>query len=168
MPTPVKRSGNIRKHLTNAEKAARNRAEGALSRQGRVSLRVPKWLDAEARAIFMETKRRLKGLELLDNADAELLGIYCDAVAKYRAASRLVTKVDKDGKPIEDSQAADKDTIAGCQSWARLVAGYAEKLGLTPNARARLAKKKAEADPVDELEMMLDDVTEYVNAGGGK
>lgn len=153
MPTPVKRSGNIRKHLTNAEKAARNRAEGALSRQGRVSLRCPKWLDAEARGIFMETKRRLRGMELLDNADAEMLGIYCDAVAKYRATSKLVTPT------------ADKDTIAGCQSWARLVASYGEKLGLTPNARARLAKKKAEGAQVDEMEQLLDDVTEYVNEG---
>jgi phage terminase small subunit len=154
MPTPVKNSGNMRKHLTNAEKAARNRAEGALSRQGRVSIRCPKWLGEEAREVFAETRRRLKGLELLDNADAELLGIYCDAVAKYRAASRLVTPD------------ADKDTIAGAQSWARLVAGYAEKLGLTPNARARLAKKKAEVEPVDPMEQLLGEVTEFVNADG--
>jgi len=161
MPTPVKRSGNIRKHWTNAEKAARNRAEGALSRQKRVSLRAPKWLDAEARAIFMETKRRLKGLELLDNVDAELLGIYCDAVAKYRAGSRLISHARQIGSMTND------EDVKNCQSWARLVAGYAEKLGLTPNARARLAKKKAESEPVDELEMMLDSVTEFVNKGHG-
>jgi len=158
MPTPLKTSENIRKHLTNAERAARQHAEGELQRAKRPQLRCPKWLDDDARKIFEETKHRLKGLQLLDNADVEMLGIYCDAVAKYRAASKMLTSLDEKGLPL-----AGEDDIKACQSWARLIASYAEKMGLTPTARARLAKRKAEHGPVDPLEQLLDDVTEYVN-----
>ena len=100
----------------------------------------------------------MRGLELLDNADVEMLGIYCDAVAKYREASERLTRVDKDGLIV-----GTDDDIKACQSWARLVASYAEKLGLTPTARARLAKRKAEKGPLDEMEQLLDVVTEFVN-----
>ena len=157
MPTPVKTSENIQKHLTKAERAARQRAEAEVSRKGPAHLRCPRWLDEEAKKIFAETKRRLKGLDLLDSADAELLGIYCDAVSKYRSASRLVSKVDDEGLPV-----ATKDDLAACQAWARLIASYAEKLGITKTARARLAKRKAEPKP-SEFESLLDDVNEFLN-----
>ncbi|OGO26436.1 MAG: hypothetical protein A2136_05535 [Chloroflexi bacterium RBG_16_54_11] len=158
MPTPPKTYGNIKKHLTNTERDARQQAEGSLKRAKRPQLRCPKWLDEDARKIFEETKKRLRGLELLDNADVEMLGIYCDAVAKYREASERLTRVDKDGLIV-----GTDDDIKACQSWARLVASYAEKLGLTPTARARLAKRKAEKGPLDEMEQLLDVVTEFVN-----
>jgi len=162
MPTPLKTSENIRKHLTNAERAARERAEGELSRQKRIRLTSPSWLDDDARKIFEDTKRRLKGLQLLDNSDVELLSIYCDAVSKYRTASNLLNKVDELGRPL-----ATKDELNACQAWARLIAAYAEKLGLTPTARARLAKRKAEQETPDEMERLLDDVSDYVNGGQG-
>lgn len=162
MPTPVKTSENIKKHLTNAERDARRQAEGELTRHKRPQLRCPKWLDVDARKIYEETKRRLKGLQLLDNADVELLGIYCDAVAKYRAASQLLTHAHEVGS------LADDEDLKAAQAWARLIAAYAEKLGLTPTARARLAKRKAEREPADPLEQLLDDVTDYVNDGNGQ
>jgi len=158
MPTPPKTYVNIKKHLTNSERAARLNAEGELKRIKRPQLRCPKWLDQDARKIFEETKKRLKGLQLLDNADVEMLGIYCDAVAKYRAASQMLARLDEKELPL-----AGEDEIKSCQSWARLIASYAEKMGLTPTARARLAKRKAEHGPMDPLEQLLDDVTDYVN-----
>jgi P27 family predicted phage terminase small subunit len=139
MPTPVKTEEKIKKHLTNAERAARQKAEDEITRDKRSWLKCPDWLDDDARKIFEETKRRLKGLHLLDNADVELLGIYCDAVSKYRAASKLLAMVDEEGSPL-----STPDDLKACQAWARLIAQYAEKLGLTPTARARLAKRKAE------------------------
>jgi P27 family predicted phage terminase small subunit len=160
MPTPLKTSENIRKHLTKAERSARQRAEGELNRKKRPTLKCPAWLDEDARKIFEETKRRLRGLQLLDSADVELLGIYCDAVSKYRAYSKVV------GRMVGGTPVADKDEMAACQAWARLVAAYAEKLGLTPTARARLAKRKAEKEQLDDMEQLLDDVTDYVNGGG--
>jgi hypothetical protein len=79
-------------------------------------------------------------------------------VSKYRLASERLSMVDEHGITI-----IDKDDIAACQSWARLILSYEEKLGLTPTARARLAKRKAEREPLDPLEQLLDDVTDYVN-----
>ena len=157
MPTPLKTSENIRKHLTKAERAARQRAEAEIGRKGRTNIRCPSWLDDESKKIFAETKRRLKGLDLLDSADAELLGIYCDAVFKYRSASRLVSRLDDEGLPM-----ATKDDLAACQAWARLIVAYAEKLGITKTARARLAKRKAEPKP-SEFDQLLDGVNEYLS-----
>lgn len=141
MPTPHKTTPNMRKHLTKAERAARESAEGKLKRKHRVVVRAPEWLGLEARAVFESTKRRMRGLGLLDNVDAELLAIYSDAVIRYSTE-----------EDVQDKQA-----------WARLVASYAEKLGISPAARARLAKKAAEKVAPDELEQLLDEVTEFVN-----
>lgn len=156
MPTPPKTLENMKKHLTNAERAARQAAEGEVTRKNRSQLRCPKWLDEDARGIFQETKKRLKGLELLDSADAEMLGMYSDAVAKYREASKRLSRVDNDGVLL-----TTEDDRKDCQAWSRIVAGYAEKLGLTPTARARLAKRKAEQPAVDELTQLLDEPDEW-------
>ncbi len=141
MPTPHKTTENMRKHLTKAERATRESVEKRLERKHRVVVKAPEWLEADARAVFESTKRRMRGLALLDNVDAELLAIYSDSVIRYSEA------ID-----VQDKQA-----------WARLVASYAEKLGISPAARARLAKKAAEKVAPDDLEQLLDDVTEFVN-----
>lgn len=144
MPTPHKKTANMRKHLTKAERQARESVEKQIERKTRVSIRAPKWLEADARKVFEATKRRMKGLQLLDNADADLLAIYSDAVVKY------TKEVD-----VRDKQA-----------WSRIVVAYAEKLGISVSARARLAKKAAEQAPPDDLETLFDEVTEFVNDRG--
>lgn len=143
MPTPLKSTGNMRKHLTKAERQARESVEKQLTRSARVSIHAPKWLGAEARKVFEYTKRRMRGLGLLDNADADLLAMYCDAVVHYK----------------DEMETKDK------QAWSRVVLSYAEKLGISPAARARLAKKAAEQIAPDDLEQLLDDVKDYVNSG---
>lgn len=153
MPTPPKRLENTRKHWTNQEIAARERAEQGLQRSTRVVLRAPAWLNDDARRVWDGVKRKLRGIDLLDNLDTELLAIYCDAVAQYQVIVQ--------NKPLSDEQTKQ------AQSWARLVASYAEKLGLSPNSRARLAKKKAEREAPDEMAQLLDDVSEFVNGGVG-
>ena len=158
MPTPPKNSTNMRKHLTKSEIDSRKRAEEGMRRKKRVTLRVPKWLDEKAREVWRDLRKRLRGLELLDNVDAEMLGIYCDAIAKYRAASQALSQVDAEGLPV-----ATDEMIKATQAWARLVATYAEKLGLSPQARARLAMRKAKQEPPDEMESLLDEVREFVN-----
>lgn len=141
MPTPPKSTKNMRKHLTKAERAARESAENMFARKHRTSIRTPAWLEEKARKVFEATKHRMRGLGLLDNVDADLLAIYSDAVVRYQ----------------EESDVQDK------QAWARLVVSYADKLGISPSARARLAKKAAERTPPDDLEQLLDDVKVFVN-----
>jgi phage terminase small subunit len=112
-----------------------------MERVTRVSIHAPRWLDQDARKVFDATKRRMKGLQLLDNIDADLLAIYSDAVVRYQKEADVEKR----------------------QSWGRLVMSYAEKLGISPTGRARLARKVAEKREQDEFEALLDDVADYVN-----
>jgi phage terminase small subunit len=98
-------------------------------------------LSKEARAVWKTTVARLKGIELLDALDTDLLAMYCDIVAKYRALS---------------TEAVTTDDIKSLQAWARLAQSYADKLGLSPAGRARLAKRKAEEKPPSEFEEEFD------------
>lgn len=160
MPTPLKHSENQRKHLTARERAARRAAESGLER-ARVTLRAPAWLGEDARKVFEDTKRKMRGLQVLDNVDSEALAIYADTIVKYRALSKVISKTNEEGESL-----ASKEQVQACQAWARIVFSFSEKLGLTPGARARLARRKAENTPPDPLEQLLDDVNYFVNSGG--
>ena len=151
MPTPHKITENMRKHLTRAELKARQGAEGELRRKKRVVLHVPKWLDPEARKIFEVTRRRLKGLQILDPADTDLLALYSDAVHRYQKMMEVL------------GPESDAKDIAAAQAWSRLALSYAEKLGISASARARLARRKAEVAPKDEFEQLLDEAADSVN-----
>lgn len=148
MPTPLKTTENMRKHLTKAERQARQAAESSVSRP-RVRIQAPAWLSDDARKIFEATKRRMKALQILDSSDADLLALYSDAIVRYKAAIQDL------GILPANAQVA--------QSWSRLALSYAEKLGISATGRARLAKKKVENKP-SEFETILDDVNEFVNS----
>lgn len=158
MPTPHKLLEKQKKHLTKAERASRSAAEQELERGTRVSLRMPEWLSEDARKIWADVRRKQKAIQLLDNLDAELLGIYCDALSHYRAATKILRSVDENGRSLSTD-----DRIKQAQAWARIVSTFAEKLGLSPAARARLARKKAVPEPTDDLEDLLNDVSDFVN-----
>jgi len=119
------------KHWTKAEVESRQVAAELVKRKERVSLRVPAWLGPEARKVWHRIRRQTAGLDLLDNLDADMLAVYCDAVVKHRHASQALNHDSTD------------DDIKAVQAWGRLVAAYADKLGFTPAARARLVKRKA-------------------------
>ena len=118
------------KHWTRDEVENRQEAEKALTRRSRIVLKAPKWLSDEALLVWKDVRKKLNGIELLDNLDTDLLGVYCDAVAKYQALSKKKLILEEDTKAL--------------QSWARIIVNYAEKLGLSPGGRARLAKKRAQ------------------------
>jgi P27 family predicted phage terminase small subunit len=127
------------RHWTKAEISARETAADDQQRDTRTYLRAPDWLGDEARKVWDGVKGKLRGIELLDNLDTELLAVYCDAVVQYRLASARLGYTDEAGVLTR----TDED-VKAAQSWARIVAMYADKLGLTPGGRARLAKKKAD------------------------
>lgn len=89
--------------------------------------------------VWKSILKKLKGIDLLDDLDSELLAIYCDALVNYRQCSRGMRIIGQDGEIV-----AAEDRIKTTQAWARIVTAYADKLGLTPGGRARLAKRKAE------------------------
>jgi len=145
----------MRKHLTNAEKDARQLAEEKLVRGKRVYVKAPAWLGEDAMLIFERTKRRMRTLGILDDLDADPLALYASAQAKYISMMKSIEPGDTKGMTV-------------AQGWSRLAQSWAEKLGITPQARARLAKKAAEQQPADDLEQLLNDVVDYVNEGNGR
>jgi P27 family predicted phage terminase small subunit len=137
------------KHWTKAEIESRAEAQKESVRRKRITLKPPDWLSDEALKVWKDLKKKLKDIELLDNLDTEMLAIYCDAIVHYRETIALLNYdrvVTKDGRPV-----FREDIEKAAQSWARIIANYADKLGLSPAGRARLAKKKAEK-VVDEFE----------------
>lgn len=127
------------KHWTKAQVEARQAAAEGMKRETPTKLRVPDWLSEEARKVWYNVIRRAKKLELYDMLDTETLGLYCDAVVQY--------------KELSEMKAKSVDDIKAMQAWARIIVGLADKLGLTPQSRARLIKKKA-----DEI---LDEFSEF-------
>ena len=127
------------KHWTKAQVEARQAAAEGMQREAPTKLRVPGWLNPAARKVWANVIRQARKLDLYDILDTDMLGLYCDAVVQYREI------VAQEQKTVDD--------IKALQAWARIIAGQADKLGLTPQSRARLIKKKA-----DEL---LDDFAEF-------
>lgn len=140
MPTNVVSMDNMRKHLTKTEKAERIAAENKITRSGNVRLAEPKAVrdDPEAHAYWNSIKKRLKGINLLDDVDSDMLGIYCQLLAR------------RDRMLGDDKMS--KFELQLIQAQERLIAMYAEKLGLTPNGRARLTKKEAEKPKENKFE----------------
>ena len=130
------------KHWTQAEVESRQKAAEGMKRKTRVSLRAPDWLSDEAKKVWARVRKQSAGLEILDNLDCEMLAIYCDAVVNYRMTAKKLVIEDDNGDLLSKEEA-----IKLAQSWARVVAAYSDKLGLSPAARARLAKKRADDDP---------------------
>ena len=122
------------KHWTAAEVAARQAAAEKLKRKKESQLTPPTWLGKEARKIWDGKIKQVNGLkaanELLDVLDTELLAVFCDATVRYQDCAQIAKKTPEDIKEL--------------QAWSRIVKDYAEKLGFTPSARARLVKKIAE------------------------
>ena len=118
------------KHWTAAEVAAREEAAESLKRKDDQTLKPPIWLGQEAKQIWARKLKETAGVDLLDVLDGECLAVYCDSFVKYRKISK------KSRLKVDDHKAL--------QAYMRIIAQYADKLGFTPAARARLIKKRAE------------------------
>lgn len=150
MPTKVKSTENMSKHLTREELAARTEAEAEVRpKRETVRLEPPKWLGkktSKARKLWNSVLARMEGLDILDDLDAEMLAVYCRNVElRTTLQERLDAALAAEALPGKETLAIAKQisTIDGH------IAGYAERLGLTPSGRARLAMKRAEAAEED-------------------
>ena len=154
MPTPLKHSTNQRKHLTKLERESRQAAEVALESKRAVRLTPPEWLSDEARKIFKTTRQRLRDFDLLEPVDIDILALYADALARYQSGVKTLTE----GSSPKEIQAV--------QAWSRMAMTYADKLGFSQTARARLARRKAVEEPIDPMEQLLGEVTDFMNGSG--
>ena len=153
MPGNVVSMQNNRMNLTNAEKEARANAESALRRE-EISLHIPKSVlrDSFAFEAWKRIVGDLEEIELLDNLDSDMLGIYCLTLSRLEVLNEGYDEyVERTGTTATAKAAEIFKEIISCK---KILLTYAEKLGLTPTARARLAVKKAqqrEADPDADL-----------------
>ena len=156
MPTPAKALDNMSKNLTDEERQLRQQAEeGVIPDRGRESrMEKPAIMTKNAAAgrYWKKVLDRMDGLVILDDLDSDALGVYCVMMARYETQCRLLasaSKALKDAKsdPEAVADAVSKlDTVSGkMQSLERNILQYAEKLGLTPSGRVRLAQKRAQA-----------------------
>lgn len=131
------------KHWTEAEVAARQEAADKLKRK-KIVINPPNWLSAnkDALAEWDQIMKDVAGIDLLDNLDAQMLAVYCDALVQYRLVTVRSPK--------------STDDIKELQAWARIISTYAEKLGFTPGARARLIKKHADEKKKDKFGSKFD------------
>lgn len=156
MPTPVKSLDNMSKNLTNEERELREQAEeGVIPDRGRESrMEKPAIMTKNAAASHYWRKilARMEGLVILDDLDSDALGVYCVMMARYEQQCKLLSLAAKQLKDAQDEPqaiadaAAKLDAVSGkMQSLERNILQYAEKLGLTPSGRVRLAQKRAQA-----------------------
>ena len=156
MPTPPKALDNMSKNLTDEERQLREQAEqGVIPDRGRESrMERPALMTKNATAgrYWKKVLERMDGLVILDDLDSDALGVYCVMMARYEtqcrllaSASRALKDVDSDPEAVADA-VSKLDTVSGkMQSLERNILQYAEKLGLTPSGRVRLAQKRAQA-----------------------
>lgn len=155
MPTPPKALDSMSKNLTETERRRREQAEvNVIPDRGlETKLEKPAIMvkNAAAARYWKKVLERMDGLVILDDLDSDALGVYCVMMARYEQQCKLLTLASKqlrdakdDAEKISDA-VAKLDAVSGkMQSLERNILQYAEKLGLTPSGRIRLAQKRAE------------------------
>ena len=156
MPTPAKALDNMSKNLTSEERELREQAEaGVMPDRGRESkLEKPAIMakNPVAGRYWRKVLERMKGLVILDDLDSDALGVYCMMMARYETQCHILSQVFKALKDAKgDPEAVEAAVVkldavsAKMQALERNILQYAEKLGLTPSGRVRLAQKRAAA-----------------------
>ena len=156
MPTPVKTLDNMSKHLTREEREAREGQEDTTLPTRK--LKRPKLItqDKAAGKHWTRILKDMDGLEILDVLDTDALAIYCAKLARRDdlQAKYLQVREQYNDSPENATLRNMINLSAELQSVERDLLAYAGKLGLTPESRARLARRLAEqeaGDPDDDL-----------------
>lgn len=141
MPTPPKSSDAMAKHQTAAQREARIIAEEALTPiREKTSLIRPVWLTGQGKKYWDSILARAEDITLLDDLDTEMLAAYCSQL-EHRDKLNKLLKAAMRGKEPDQNQILALSKQINAQD--RSLLAYAEKLGLTPSGRIRLAQKRA-------------------------
>ena len=135
---PPKLSVVSKKHLTKAEKEAREKAENKI--KTKAELLPPSFLDIEAKREFKRVVDALNATELnlLDNLDLSILAIYAQSYAQYVNITKQLRTADADEiHKFYRLQKMQIETIMTCSN----------KLGLAISDRLRLVIPKTEETP---------------------
>ena len=158
---------NSRTNYTKAEIEARKKYTPTVERS---TLRVPAWLDEVAKKEWHRIIRLARDSGIYTDLDANALGMYCkafsralEAYSEYEKLKEMVHKdnpdanllITKDKKPNPLLRIA-MEAEDQCRKWAAI-------LGLDPVSRARIGLARKRHEEADEMEQLLDDVTDYMN-----
>lgn len=165
MPTPPKTAANSTKHYTQEEREQRELAEQVTMPSRGKPRRAPTIIaaDKKAKGYWDRIWADMEELEILDVLDAHALASLCSMMAMRDRLALLtpklmdqLEKLEQDanatGKVVTELAAALKFCSALSDKRLKLetqILSYAEKLGLTPSGRARLAARKAVEEPSD-------------------
>lgn len=154
---------NTRKHITLVERSSREEAEASVTPTEHLS-DAPKSLRRHKAALkhWNEIVAAAEGLSLLSPLDADMLACYCRALARADALHALSLTREREliaAMRADDDNAVRRATedIRKCEKILHTLesrlAGFAEKLGLTPGGRAALSRRvaSAEAETRDDL-----------------
>ena len=129
------------KHWTKSQVSEREETALEFERKDEAKIKSPIWLSKDALVIWNKKIGEIAGLsggsELLDALDSEMLALYCDGIVRYKKLSQ------KKRLTVDDHRIM--------QTYMRRILDYSERLGFTPDARARLVKKRADGPGKDEF-----------------
>ena len=156
MPTPTKALDNMTKKMSQVERKTREDAEICLiPDRPTVDLKPPSYIqrgDAKALKYWNSIMSRMNGISLLDDLDAEVLGVYCSMLSRRDAThatyKRLLRESKQNALPPDALMAIMGklgSILKQLQSQERIILQYADKLGLTPSGRISLARKQVNA-----------------------
>lgn len=156
MPTAAKALDNMSKKLTTEERNLRAQAERDVipDRGGEPKLNPPPIMAGipGASGFWKRVLERMEGLVILDDLDSDTLGVYCVMMARYKQQCTLLNHAAKELKNAKDDPEKVAGAVAQIDSVSakmttleKTILQYAEKLGLTPSGRVRLAQRRAAA-----------------------
>ena len=156
MPTPSKAMDNMSKNLTTEERELRAQAEQGVipDRGGKAELKPPPIMAGipGASGFWKRTLDRMDGLAILDDLDSDALGVYCVMLARYKQQCTLLKQASKalkdagaDVNLIEAAVEQIDSVSSKMTTLEKTILQYADKLGLTPSGRVRLAQRRAAA-----------------------
>lgn len=167
MPKSPKPVENMTKHLTQEEREARSAAEAVfIPKRVEVMLIMPPGMSSKAKSYWKSILRRFEdsGTVLLDDLDSETFGLYCVLLARRdrldSVCNQLMNRLSR-AKNSADENLEVIESLDGVMSKLSkietLILQYAEKLGMTPSGRIRLAQRKSAAAAPDEKDDLFGD-----------
>lgn len=154
MPPKPKTKDAMSKHLTKDEMAAQVAAEAStLPDRPEVKLKLPTVLkgDTTAKRYWISIQERMEGISILDDLDAEILGVYCTMLSRRDTTQKVYADLLKESKSKQLTVEERVELIgkldgvlSKLQAHERTILQYADKLGLTPAGRVSLARKRAQ------------------------
>jgi P27 family predicted phage terminase small subunit len=116
--------------------------------------KMPADMAAEAKVVWRRVLRDMRHTGVIRAADTDVLRCYCESVARYEYAGRLLAQ----SGPLVRGQRGElvKNPLHQVvRDNADEIRGFARELGFTPTARAGLQSPRAEGSMFEELDRVL-------------